>query len=153
MAQVTFYRKRNDGFYDGHIVTQDGMMDMNASYRVVMGKTAPPTFPTNNPPGTADYDPTKPSFYFVPKQDVDNMSSKERANLAMKFYSYETTLSPPPVLKWCPPADPCMPVGMCCTRTPLGPGPITGIVIGILLFMWMGRRLAMKSSFWKPGRK
>lgn len=121
MTQVSFYRKKANGLYDGHILVEDGgITDMVPSYRVLAGKNIPPMFPVSNHPQRLAYNPQQGTYYFVPAQEVVAMSSQERQNLAKMLYHYESNIDAsssqePSPANWCPSADPCLPLNnVCC---------------------------------------
>lgn len=123
MAEVRYYRKSSDGFYDGHVIVGDGMtmVDMVPSYRVRVGKSIPPMYPVSNHPNRLGYDPNMESYYFLPVDEFVSMSLQQRQNLAKVLYSYDTDInnaSSAPT-NWCLSSDPCLPINnVCCASKP-----------------------------------
>ena len=140
MSQVTYHTKRADGFYDGHILTPgDGITDMSPSYRVRVGKLAPPMFPAT----------TDKTFVFIPRQQFQNMTAGERATLVKTLYFYHTQNARAPPSNWCPPANPCMPIEQCCVPAPpkkLGGGAIAGIILGVVGALGVATMIAKSRS-------
>jgi hypothetical protein len=147
MAEVTYYRKNGDGFYDGHVMVGDGMTDMVPSYRVRVGKSSsfPPMYPVSNHPRRPGYNPEIESYYFVPAQEVLAMSLQERENLAKVLYYYDTNINASSAPKdWCLYSDPCLAINnVCCpSKTKrLTPLQIVGILSAVGMFVFVSLRL------------